>query len=153
MPLVFGACLKYLKNEEESKDAVMQIFEQLIDKLRIHEVSNFKSWLYTLTRNHCLMIIRQAWKQTIISFDTETMENAQFMHPVEDGNEGQLLLMEDCMGQLIEEQRKCIQLFYLERTCYKDVARLTGYDMLKVKSHIQNGKRNLKICMDKKSGK
>ena len=150
MHLVFGLCLKYLKNEEKSKDAVMQIFEQLITKLKIHEVSNFKSWLYTLARNYCLMEIRSSGKHEFVSMEDNFMEKDAFVHlDIDDMREHKLSIMEQCMEKLPQEQKETINLFYLEQKCYKDVAELTGYDLNKVKSYIQNGKRNLKICIEK----
>jgi DNA-directed RNA polymerase specialized sigma24 family protein len=129
MHLVFGLCLNYLKDEEQSKDAVMQIFEELIIKVKAHEIKNFKSWLYVLSRNHCLMQL-----------------------DMEDTRENRLSTMERCMETLTEEQRISVDLFYLQEKNYKEVAEITGYDLLKVKSYIQNGKRNLKICIEKNSG-
>ena len=154
MHLVFGLCLKYLKNEEKSKDAVMQIFEQLITKLKIHEVSNFKSWLYTLARNYCLMEIRSSGKYEFVSMEDNFMEKDAFVHlDIDDMREHKLSIMEQCMEKLPPEQKETINLFYLEQKCYKDVAELTGYDLNKVKSYIQNGKRNLKICIEKSGEK
>lgn len=153
MHLVFGVCLNYLKDEEQSKDAVMQIFEELVVKLRIHEVQNFKSWLHVLTRNHCLMALRKTSKNNTVSIDDTFVENTEFVHlDVDDTKEQKLTVMEKCMETLPEEQRKSVDLFYLQEKCYKEVADLTGYDLLKVKSYIQNGKRNLKICIEKNSG-
>ena len=154
MPLIFGLCLKYLKSEDASKDAVMQVFEQLITKLRVHEVSNFKSWLYTLSRNHCLMELRSTTKHEFVSIDDYGVEKPLFLHQDSDEtNENQLNSMTKCMGTLPDEQRISVDLFYLQQKCYKEVAEITGYDVNKVKSYIQNGKRNLKICMEKqKSG-
>ena len=150
MHLVYGLCLKYLKDEEKSKDAVMQIFEQLISKLKIHEVSNFKSWLYTLSRNHCLMEIRSSGKQEFVPMEENFMEKDAFVHlDIDDTRERKLTIMESCMEKLPTEQRDTINLFYLEQKCYKEVADITGYDLNKVKSYIQNGKRNLKICIEK----
>lgn len=150
MSLVYGLCLKYLKNEEQSKDAVMQIFEQLIEKLRKHEVTNFKSWLYSLARNHCLMAIRSSSKHTFVSLEEQNVEIAGIEHlNIDTNNENQLSAMEKCMERLPEEQRVTIDLFYLQQKCYKEVADSTGFDMNKVKSYIQNGKRNLKICMER----
>ncbi len=154
MPLVYGLCLKYLKDEHDSKDAVMQIFEQLVKKLRVHEVSNFKSWLYTLARNHCLMALRAAGKHPTSSLEEQAVESGEFLHPVnDDDKEERLVLMENCIGKLPDEQKATIRLFYLDQKCYKEVADLTGYDLNKVKSYIQNGKRNLRICMEKNRGK
>lgn len=153
MALVYGVCLKYLKNEEQSKDAVMQIFEELIPKLRVHEVANFKSWLYTLARNHCLMSLRSSNKHEFVNIDDYGVDNGPLLH-LEDGDvkENQLNSMEKCMEKLPEEQRTTIDMFYLQQKCYKDIADATGFDMNKVKSYIQNGKRNLKICMERNSG-
>jgi len=152
MPLVFGLCLKYLKDEEKSKDAVMQIFEDLVKKLRVHEVSNFKSWLYTVARNYCLMEIRSSAKHDIITIDENFMESGAFMHPtMEDVPDEKFKVMEKCIESLPFGQREVINLFYLEQKCYKEVSDITGFDLNKVKSYIQNGKRNLKICIEKNS--
>ncbi|SDM05167.1 RNA polymerase sigma-70 factor, ECF subfamily [Daejeonella rubra] len=152
MPLVFGLCLKYLKDEEKSKDAVMQIFEDLVKKLRVHEVSNFKSWLYSVARNYCLMEIRTSSKHDIISIDENFMETGASMHlNMDDVPEERLKIMEKCIESLPSGQREVINLFYLEQKCYKEVSEITGFDLNKVKSYIQNGKRNLKICIEKNS--
>jgi len=152
MPLVFGLCLKYLRDEEKSKDAVMEIFEDLVKKLRVHEVANFKAWLYTLSRNHCLMQLRSASKHEMISLDEFFVENDAFLHlEIEEVNEERLSIMAKCIDDLPSEQKISINFFYMEQKCYKEVADLTGFDLKKVKSYIQNGKRNLKICIDKNS--
>ena len=151
MNLVYGVCLRYF-DEAASKDAVMQIFEELITKLQQHEVQNFKSWLHVLTRNHCLMKLRsmkQKEGRHVSLEDRPLMENEEIAHH---GNgfslEDNLQAMEKCIERLPEEQQKSVQLFYLQEKSYREVAELTGYEMNKVKSYIQNGKRNLKICMD-----
>jgi RNA polymerase sigma factor (sigma-70 family) len=152
MHLVFGVCLNYLKDEELSKDAVMQIFEELVVKLRLHEVQNFKSWLHVLSRNHCLMALRKHSKHTTVSLEDTFVENTDFVHlDMDDTKETKLTAMEKCMQTLPEEQRVSVDLFYLQEKCYKEVADITGFDMTKVKSYIQNGKRNLKICIEKNS--
>jgi RNA polymerase sigma-70 factor (ECF subfamily) len=152
MHLVFGVCLNYLKDEELSKDAVMQIFEELVVKLKIHEVQNFKSWLHVLTRNHCLMALRKTSRHTTVSLEDSFVENTDFVHlDVDDTKETKLTIMEKCMETLPNEQRVSVDLFYLQEKCYKEVADITGYDMQKVKSYIQNGKRNLKICIERNS--
>ncbi|MBC7614808.1 MAG: sigma-70 family RNA polymerase sigma factor [Pedobacter sp.] len=152
MYLVFGVCFNYFKDEEQSKDAVMQIFEELVVKLKVHQVQNFKSWLHVLSRNHCLMALRKSSKNPTVSLEDNFVDNDDFVHlDIDDAKETQLTLMEKCMENLPEEQRKSVDLFYLQEKCYKEVADITGYDMLKVKSYIQNGKRNLKICIEKNS--
>lgn len=152
MPLVYGLCLKYLKDDDLCKDAVMQIFEELVSKLRIHEVSNFKSWLYTVARNYCLMALRVSEKHKFVPMEDNIMENEAFVHlDIDNMRESKLTVMENCIEKLPEEQKETIKLFYLEQKCYKEVADATGFDMNKVKSYIQNGKRNLKICIEKNS--
>ncbi|MBG6235143.1 RNA polymerase sigma-70 factor (ECF subfamily) [Pedobacter sp. CAN_A7] len=152
MHLVYGVCLNYFKDEEQSKDAVMQIFEELVIKLQKHEVQNFKSWLHVLARNHCLMAIRKSSRNPTVSLEDTFVENGNFVHlDLDDAKEQQLSVMEKCMEALPEEQRKSVDLFYLQEKCYKEIAELTGYDLIKVKSYIQNGKRNLKNCIEKNS--
>jgi RNA polymerase sigma factor (sigma-70 family) len=151
--LVFGLCLKYLKNEEDSKDAVMQIFEKLLDDLKKHEVNNFKSWLYSVSRNYCLMQLRKtktevpADEYVINNYQGELMENDEELH--HDFVNLHPNKLKEALTALNEEQRKCVELFYLEEKSYKEVAELTGYSLVKVKSYIQNGKRNLKIRLSK----
>jgi RNA polymerase sigma factor (sigma-70 family) len=143
MPLVYGVCLKYLRDDEKSKDAVMQIFEQLITKLKVHEVTNFKSWLYTLARNYCLMAIRSESKHDFVNIDDQFMEKDVSVHlDIDDLRENELAAMERCIEHLPEEQSRCIKLFYLEQKSYKEVVDLTGFDISKV---------NLKICIEKNS--
>ncbi|UII28815.1 sigma-70 family RNA polymerase sigma factor [Fulvivirga maritima] len=155
MHLVYGVCLKYFKNREESQDAVMQIFEKLVEKLQTQEVDNFKSWLYVLTKNHCLMQLRSAKyknQQTNKDIDTTHVESDLMVHHNDEPLlEDNLQELEKCIEELQNEQKRCIELFYLENKSYKEVEVATAYDLKKVKSYIQNGKRNLKICMEKNS--
>ena len=149
MPLVYGVCLKYLKDEDLCKDAVMQLFEELIDKVRKYEIKQFRGWLYVLTRNYCLMQLRSAKKTEIIYID-EVMENSFVFHPDNnDADEETLKALERCMEKLPAAQKQSVNLFYYKEKCYKEIAEQTGYTLNEVKSYIQNGKRNLKICMEK----
>ncbi|MBT1699584.1 sigma-70 family RNA polymerase sigma factor [Fulvivirgaceae bacterium PWU4] len=148
--LVFGVCLKYLKDREESRDAVMQVFEKLIVSLKEHAVSQFKGWLYVTARNHCLMQLRSKKGKNfeeISPFIMETDPEAHLQDVPE--IETNLSKLEKCIETLGEEQKLCVRLFYLEQKCYKEITEITGFDLNKVKSHIQNGKRNLKICMER----
>ncbi|MBY0433885.1 MAG: sigma-70 family RNA polymerase sigma factor [Cyclobacteriaceae bacterium] len=145
--LVYGVCLKYLKDRDEAKDAVMQVYERLIEGLLQHEVTNFRSWLYVTARNHCLMTLRSRKNKTTEEISPIFMETQPVVHP-DDDREQDLTQMEKCLETLVAEQRTCVTLFYLEEKCYKEVAVLTGFDMNQVKSYIQNGKRNLKLCME-----
>lgn len=151
MELIYGVCLKYLNDAEESKDAVMRIYEELVEKLRKHEVEHFKSWLYTLARNHCLMQLRRQKGKIPVEITEPVMQNSDLWHQ-EDvlQKEEQLSTMEDCMQQLITEQKRCVELFYLQGKCYNEICEETGYDWNKVRSYIQNARRNLKLCMDSK---
>jgi len=148
--LVYGVCLKYLRNREDAKDAVMQIHEKLMDSLLQHEVSNFRSWIYVFARNHCLMHLRSMKGKTAVEISVEGMENGISMHPHEDSSlEKNVERLEKCIERLAGEQRQCVTLFYLKDQCYKDIAGATGFELSKVKSYIQNGKRNLRICLEK----
>lgn len=147
--LVLGVCLKYLKDRELAKDAVMQLFEKLLTTLLTHEVVHFKSWLYVSARNHCLMQLRSSKGKIHTEISPILMENREEEH-LTDGIELETNLskLEKCIETLNTEQKKCVQLFYLQERCYQEVSEHTGYDLGKVKSYIQNGKRNLKICME-----
>lgn len=147
--LVYGVCLKYLKNREDAKDATMLLFEKLLVALKEHEVTHFKSWLYITTRNHCLMKLRSEKGKYAEELSPFLMESVGELHPEEvEMKETNLTRMEKCIEQLNTEQKACVQLFFLQEKCYKEITDLTGYDLNKVKSFIQNGKRNLKICME-----
>ncbi len=152
MDLVFGVCLKYLKDAEKSKDAVMDIYEELNKKLKIHEVDNFKGWLHVLARNHCLMQLRSPRNLKTTEFNTEIMQSGQITHLENEAleKEENFRKLEECMEQLTIEQQESIKLFYLEKKCYNEIATITGYEWNKVRSYIQNGKRNLKICIEEK---
>jgi RNA polymerase sigma factor (sigma-70 family) len=150
MDLLYGVCLKYLKQPETAKDAVMQIFEELVAKLPRHEVENFKSWLYTLAKNYCLMQLRTPKNLKTTEFNPDSMQLEEEMHL--NGiqlKEENLQKLERCLETLSIEQKKAVELFYLQNKCYKEIAEATGIDWNKVRSFIQNGRRNLKICMEK----
>lgn len=150
--LVYGVCLKYLKDEEASKDAVMQIFEKLVVSLKKTEVKEFKSWLYTVVKNHCLMQLRTQQKQWVQSLDQMTVNgeaNINLIPHEEALNADYWPMVEKGLYSLPEEQQICIRLFYLEQKSYQEVAAMTGYELKKVKSYLQNGKRNLKIFVEK----
>lgn len=151
MEMVFGVCFRYLQDEDESKDAVMQIFEKLVADLREHEVSNFKSWLHSVARNYCLMKLRTS-RITIGYEKPDEWEPDWGIEAVADDDtfmlEGQLDALSECLQKLASAQRISIELFYLQNKCYRDIAGETGFEMGKVKSYIQNGKRKLKICIE-----
>ena len=150
MDLVYGVSLKYFKNPEQAQDAVINIFEELVSKLKKYEVLNFKSWLYQLTKNHCLMKLRSK-KGTVIRLEDNIMHLSENNHQDDmQEKEGQFIIMEECMEQLPPEQKEAVQLFYLNEKCYKEIADIRKLDINKVRSFIQNGRRNLKLCMEKR---
>jgi RNA polymerase sigma-70 factor (ECF subfamily) len=150
MDLVYGVCLKYFKDSEKAKDAVMQIFEELITKLKKHEVEYFRSWLYQLAKNHCLMQLRTPKNLKTVAIPESLMQSEENVHlngVLE--KEENFQRLEYCLTTLSEDQRKAVQLFYLEGKCYNEIVELMGQEWNQVRSFIQNGRRNLKICMEK----
>ena len=153
MDLVFGVCLKYFKDAEKSKDAVMDIYEELCKKLLLHEVENFKGWLHVLARNHCLMQMRSPKNIRTAEFNPDFMQSAQKTHLENEvlEKEENFKKLEDCISLLPDDQKQSIELFFLEKKCYNEIAAITGQEWNKIRSYIQNGKRNLKICMEEKN--
>jgi RNA polymerase sigma-70 factor (ECF subfamily) len=156
--LVYGVCLKYLKEREEAKDGVMQIFEKLIIEIPKHNIENFRSWLHVVTKNYCLMQLRseKSEKEKFsewINDPSVFMEIVTDLHPLdeEDNSKSVDSSLEDCIERLKDVQRMCIRQFYFENRCYNEISDNLGLDEKKVKSHLQNGKRNLKICLEEKN--
>ncbi|HAN38338.1 MAG TPA: RNA polymerase subunit sigma-70 [Chitinophagaceae bacterium] len=148
--LVFGTCLKYLEDTDAAKDAVMNIYQELVLKVPQHQIEHFSGWLHTVARNHCLMALRKQKRTPTVSFDASFMQNESFEHlDVALEKEQQLTALENCIEQLQAQQQQAIRLFYLEQKNYHEVAELTGFEWAKVRSLIQNGRRNLKICLEK----
>lgn len=149
--LVYGLCYKYLKNEEDAKDAVTDIFEIILEKLKTHQVDYFKSWLYMVSKNQLIRI--QSKNNSLEIIDIENVSE-KFMESGADlslnRQEHESELLQEAISNLNDEQRTCIELFYLHQKPYLEVASMTGYDLNKVKSAIQNGKRNLKLFMEEK---
>ncbi len=153
MDLVFGVCLKYFKDAERCKDAVMDIYAELNKKLAVHEVENFRGWLHVLARNHCLMHLRSPRHVKTVEFDGAFMQSVQTGHLENEAfeKEESFKKLEACIEALPMDQKKAIQLFFMEQKCYNEIAATTGHDWNKVRSYIQNGKRNLKICLEEKN--
>jgi len=157
MHLVYGVCLKYLKVREESQDAVMQIFEKLIIEIPKHNIENFSSWLHVVTKNYCLMQLRSDKSQSErisewINDHDVFMETVTDLHPLDEDNDSKEVdrALEECIERLKEEQKKCIRQFYFENKCYNEISADLDMDVRKVKSYLQNGKRNLKLCLEEK---
>lgn len=150
--LLLGVCMKYLKNEEEAKDSVQQVFLKAITELHKYKVDFFKSWIYMVAKNHCLMKLRSRQGKIPVEI------NEKLMAATEPHTDRHALLQNDvtldamttALKELNNEQQVCVTLFYLQKKSYTDISEQTGYTMMQVKSHIQNGKRNLKILIEKK---
>lgn len=152
--LIYGVCLKYLKHPENAQDSAVAVFEELVAKIPKHTIENFKGWLYMLTKNHCLMRIRSGKKAHTVNIDAELMQSEDPTHL--DGvleKEENLVQLEYCMGELAIEQRQAVALFYIEGKCYNEISAITGIEWNKVRSYIQNGRRNLKLCIEKQKAK
>lgn len=145
----FSVCLKYLKNRTTAEDAVMHIFEKLFDSLHKHSPENFKPWLYSVIKNYCFEYLRSSKTGQEIcteNFSDSFMENDEDLRLTEKIElEEKLEQFEQQLRGLSEEQKICVELFYVRRLCYKDISEKTGYNLPQVKSYIQNGKRNLQI--------
>jgi len=154
MHLVYGVCLKYLKNRDDAQDGVMAIFEKLSRELMDKEVDVFKPWLYVVSKNYCLMQLRhqksvQQKEKEFQNTEILFMENPSMAH-LNDEWEPEAMddRLQECLKKLRLQQRQCIELFYFEELCYQDISHQLKLDLKKVKSYIQNGKRNLKICLE-----
>ncbi|MDP2386362.1 MAG: sigma-70 family RNA polymerase sigma factor [Bacteroidota bacterium] len=155
--LVMGLSMKYLKDEDNAKDAVINIFTKLFDDLLKHNVEYFKSWLYTFTKNHCLMKLRSEQSKLRKNLDYEYdvklfVEKSEEMHQNANKREQEYVALERAMAGLNEEQRICVELFYMKDKSYNEIVEITGYSLNNVKSYIQNGKRNLKIKLETQGG-
>jgi len=149
--LLLGVCMKYLKNEELARDSVQQIFLKVITELQKYKVEYFKSWIYMVAKNHCLMQLRDKpgkntveVKESIVAETEETDKETLLL------NEKTYEYMSEAMKELNADQQLCVTLFYMDKKSYQQITEQTGYSMMQVKSHIQNGKRNLRILIEKK---
>lgn len=154
--LLFSVCYKYLGNDADAEDTVMLVFEKLFDVLKKSEIHNFKSWIYTITRNECLMLLRhkksgaRVKEENLKKLEMEIMESVGSEHSFNDtGSEHRIRYLETAFAILSSEQKQCIELFFINEKSYREVEQITGYSYNEVKSHIQNGKRNLKQMMER----
>jgi RNA polymerase sigma factor (sigma-70 family) len=149
--LLYGVSMKYLKNPEEARDAVQQIFLKAITELHKYEVSYFSSWLYMIAKNHCLMILRNQRRDIPVDMVSEPVFETN--EPDLLKNESLLKDLEEALQHLNTEQKTCIRMFYLDKKSYQAISSETGFNLLQVKSYIQNGKRNLRLLLEKKLNK
>lgn len=148
MHLVLGMCIHYFKDKEYAKDMVVQIFEKLFTELKKREIENFRIWLCFVTRNYCISELRR--QQTQLTREIQYQKEV-YPEPVETiddialKQEDRIEKLEKALTVLNPFQRKCIEMFYLKNMSYNEIVELTGFSANEVKSHIQNGKRNLKL--------
>lgn len=151
--LTYGSSLKYLKDATAAEDAVMNIFEELTRKVKKHDIKQFRGWLHVLTRNHCLMILRKNSKNKTVEYDPQLMQSAEVVHPEYDLDEptgiSKTETLNNCLDTLAQHQRYAVEQFYYGDKSYKEIAAETGDPVGKVRSNIQNGRRNLRICMER----
>jgi RNA polymerase sigma-70 factor (ECF subfamily) len=148
MPLVYGTSLKYLKNTQDAEDCVIEIFEKISKKIPNSEVKNFKSWLYVVAKNHCFEILRRRKTRFDKESEAEIMYSEDVFHPDDIDNQNDISRLTDCIQRLDRKQRACIDLFYFKKLTYAEVAEALDIGYSQVRSRIQNGRRNLKICME-----
>lgn len=148
MPLIYGSCLRYLKNEADAEDAVMDIFEKIAKKLKTNRVKNFKAWIYTVTRNHCFEKLRQSKNKFDTEIDENFMHSELIFHPDEVTDEEPYKQLEVCMSSLEKMQYACLEMFYFKKMSYTDIAKALSIQYNQVRSRIQNGRRNLKKCLE-----
>lgn len=150
IPLLYGLCLKYLNDKEAAHDAVMDIYSNLPEKVMNYEIKNFNSWLYSVAKNHCLQVQRKDKQTIFVKIEDAYVENEDFFTQIDKAqSQEEISALEYCITTLNEEQQKSIQLFFYEEKSYLDIVEITGFELSKVKSYIQNGKRNLKTCIMK----
>ena len=150
MTLIYGTCLKYLKNTAQAEDAVMDIYLTIKDKVAKHEIDNFRAWIYRLSINHCLEKLRHEKRFRERKNDAELMYSSEIFHPNDVNKEKDLQIMEACMLTLNDAQRHCVNHFYYEKKSYQQIAALLSMSYTQVRSAIQNGRRNIKNCMTTK---
>jgi len=147
--LLLGVCMKYMKDEAEAKDCVQQVFMKVVTYLPNHSVSNFKSWIYTVAKNQCFMQLRSKKTMPETALIPELLED-ELVYTNDKEKEILLQTVENAVADLPFGQKECIQMFYLKKMSYNDIVQQSEFSLLQVKSYIQNGKRNLKMLIEKR---
>ncbi len=158
--LSYGVCLKMMKNEADSRDVVSDVFKTLYLKLPTANVQSFKAYVYAVSRNECIAKLRKRKSESKKMQEWQRTENTQNAFMENDGlvalsDVGPSMdkLVENAIARLGDEQRTCIHLFFYDNKSYKEIAAQTGYSEKHVKSFLQNGKRNLRIALEKEMRK
>lgn len=148
MHLVYGVCMNILRDKKKSEDASMYLFESLPELILRYKIEHFKSWLFTVTRNHCYLIEKKTIRERHTAYqflseaNGEETEESNAVHAMDH--------LPSCLEILKNEQYQCVELFYLQQKSYQEIVEITGFSLNKVKSYIQNGKRNLRNCLESK---
>lgn len=153
--LVFGVCMKYLRNAADAQDATQQVFEKALGEVGKYDIPYFKSWIYSVAKNHCLMQIRGRSSKPSTTDELPEESSSDLLTEHELQNKEMMLAektdqLAAALDELGQEQRACIEMFYLQKLSYHEIESITGLSFPQVKSHIQNGKRNLRIILEKK---
>jgi RNA polymerase sigma-70 factor (ECF subfamily) len=152
IPLIYGVCLKYFRDEDKAQDTVMQVFENLLPKISQYNIEVFRTWIYSVVKNQCLQVLRKENREISVDFSANYMELDEILHLLEEEeDEERMDALKNCLEKLPEQQRMSIQCFFMEEMSYAEIVDTTNYTLNQVKSYIQNGKRNLKICIEKNS--
>jgi len=151
MPLVYGSCLKYFKNEADAQDAVMDLYVKLTQKALTHKIEYFKSWLFVVTRNYCFEVLRKRNVHSDKEKEAAVMYSEEVFHPDNVDQDAHVRLLQECMDQLDDFQKSCVELFYYKKMSYMAISEQLELKFNQVRSRIQNGRRNLKICMESKA--
>lgn len=149
IPMVYGLCMKYFKQPADAEDAVMDIYIGVMEKLKRHDVKNLKSWLYVVSKNHCLDKLRARSSKMLKESTARLMYSEQIYHPDNEEDEDELRKLSRCLEKLPEDQKKCVDMFYFKKVSYQEITATTQFSWGQVRSFIQNGRRNLKNCMEK----
>lgn len=152
IPMIYGVCLKYFRDEDKARDTVMQVFENLLPKISQYNIAVFRTWIYSVVKNQCLQVLRKENREISVDFSENYMEFDEILHLLEEeADEERMDALKDCLEKLPEQQRMSIKCFFMEEMSYAEITDTTNYSLNQVKSYIQNGKRNLKICIEKNS--
>lgn len=149
IPLVYGLCLKYLQDTDKAQDAVMEVFESLLPKVLNYDIKVFKTWLYTVVKNHCFRVLKENRREMVVDFDSNLMESDVVLTLLDENvDDEREEVLKKCLDKLPEPQKISVKKFFMEEMSYADIVEATGYHLKSVKSYIQNGKRNLRICIE-----
>lgn len=157
IPLLYGIALKYLNDTESAENAVMQLFENLLENITQYDIPNFRTWIFSVMKNHCSQILQKKDSREIITdFDTETTETEERdefldLFDKSDNNKEKQEQLKSSIKKLPVEQRITIIRFFIEEMSFADISDTTEYSLKQVQNYIQDGIRNLKNYIETNS--